>query len=779
MAFQTTRLAAVFDTETANIPRLTRSLLVSCQLSRVSRKTDFASLRPSDVRTELMRSVFDAYEEFDDIIAEYFSGSLHECPVVMVHNLAYDIHFLMDYLTRHEMLGHHVDCCFKTSIKPLTVTIKDGDRILLIFWDTLSFSGKSLKRMGEECGVAKGCGEWDYDKVRHLGTELTAEEEHYALQDTVIPWFWLKQWLEMNPEVSADQLAKPILTKTSVVRYKCKQLGMEGGDYGKTKYDRYLECCKRELPKTAVDYNLMLKATSAGWTFTAGNSAGITFENAAKYDATSMHPSHMVTHRYPCDFHTIDNKTGMMFFERVTTRLLEEVLGSWEQPFDSAFNGRFMFINLRPRKHSIFERDNLMLHGSALFGDYIATEEEDNYLASMEVNEVNAAGYSNVVVNPVYSFGKLVSADVCIITLNELNAWVHARVYDWDSVTCTSCSGTSAYRKPPEYVKMSVETMLERKKVVKDAMHCKMPEKRPEWVPAFVFEEWERGEADGEQTKAFYKAVKADLNSLYGMFATNECKEKIVYSDGDFIRDGIRGMEAMPEKPKAWYNFGLRIAAWSRVQQCIAMQLLTDAECASRFINGDTDSFSFEKSQRFCAGLVWDALRPLHEAIDDALVSNGCVAECFNGLGAYMVDCEPSEYCAVGNKRYAYIEDGRLHVASAGVPNKSVEYAICKELGEGRTFSEAVVYGVGYLAEYSPELSGTKYKAQPEYTERLEDDHPVTDYRGDVYVYPMGEQVGIFLAETEKTIGEGFEEDYRKCCENADIEYRGRHVYRL
>lgn len=767
------------DVETVNVSSLMRSLPVSYQLS-LNPQGFCGSLGDGDVRTVLARTDSEIFTNLDKLI-ELFKGRT-VTPVVGVHNLAFDIHFLMPYINELAARGYSIDCCFKSSIKPLTITIKDGASPILIFWDTLTFSGKGLARMGEECGCRKKCGDWDYSLERHAKTELTEEEIGYAIADTIVPFMWFKWWGALNPEIPLYALAMPVMTKTSVVRYKCKQMGREVLEFGKPIYERFLECCKAELPKTEQDYNLMIRSTSAGWTFTAGENAGRLCEDVGKYDATSMHPSHMVSHLYPYDFHIIESTDERVeMFESVTTTALEDVLLDWKQPFKCAFNARIMFNGIRPRRGSIFERDDLMLHGSALFEDYETDADCDTESSDLEFNAINSEGFANIAIKPVYSFGKLVSADTCIISLNELNAWVHAQVYEWDSYVVLAMSGTGKFRKPPAYVIKSVEMMLERKQIVKSAMRGAPPRPKPDWVPGDVYNEMLDPSAGGDGSlKAFYKQVKADLNSLYGMFATNEAKQSMVYDNGTFHYDGVRGFENLPGNPKAWYNFGLRIAAWSRVQQCCAMRILTRAGVARSFVNGDTDSFAFRgETDDFW---VVHNLAALHASISGAMRQVLCVPSLrgtvYEGLGLYMQDCEPGKYCAVANKRYAYTgEDGSLHVVSAGVPNESVEYALRKELDAGQPFNAAVVYSLGYLANYAQDLSGTTYKDAPEYGECLLEPYSVQDYKGDWYTYPAGTPVGIYLDETEKALGLGYDADYRKCLENGNIPFRDYHTY--
>lgn len=781
-----TRVVAVFDSETVNYDDAQVSLPVCYQLG-MSNWAPVEELTEECISTEIYRVIAPVYTAFDNIAAMGRSAGV--VPVVAVHNLAYDIHFLMNYFADKATNGCKVECCFKSSIKPLSVTISDDAGALIIFWDTLTFSGKSLAKMGRECGCLKATGDWDYEKTRTAVTPLTEQERFYATQDVIVPFMWLKWWAALNKDVPTNDFGRGILTKTSVVRYKCKTMG--GEEYyrvnnGKRKmslYRGYMRVCANQLPKTPEDYALMVRSTSAGWTFTASNAAGATWHNVRKYDAASMHPSHMVSHRYPLDFEMVSNRdNAQMIFNRCIETPLNKVLDQWTRPFDYAFNARVRFANIRPKAGTVYERDGVMLHGSALFADYAPSFADlDDEASADEFNRINADGYANIAVNPVYSFGKLVTADEIIVSLNELNAWVHSRVYDWDDCEVLSMSASGRFLAPPDYVVMAVTAMLERKKCVKDAMHGAMPDGCPEWMPEHVYALLAAGETDktNETVKAFYQSVKADLNSLYGMFATNEARRSVEYfeDEGDFRYTDAAGFEKLPENPKAWYNFGLRIAAWSRVQQTVAMELMDGCGYVQTLINGDTDSFAFECVEGVTDEDIAAALRPLHTSIErgKTIITNRYApgSALYSGLGLYEVDCEPIEYCAVANKRYAYTSDDggevNIHTASAGVPVASVRMAVTYELDNGAGFSEAVIKAAGYYACYVGDASGTKYKRSPAFCDRLV--HPVTvkDYTGLKYTYPAGSQVGIYLRETDKALGAGFDDDYATCCANAGI----------
>lgn len=783
-----TRVVAALDTETTIIHTSAgaRSVPVTFQVLWTGGKT----LEECEIDTltcNLFRVQDDLASNLAPIVRDGIKGAY--IPVIAIHNLAYDLRFLMAYIQAAYAGGYRVTCCFKSSIKPLTVTISQGRTPRLIFWDTLTFSGMGLARMGKACKWEKLTGSWDYTKSRHAQTPLTDNEIAYAQGDCYTLLAWLKYWMSLNPEIDKGLLGLRVLTKTSVVRTKCRTIAesvkipTKRGKLTSVFYE-YLKVCKTQLPPTEADYKLMIRSTSAGWTFTASRGAGRAWNNVYKYDATSMHPSHMVSHYYPQFFEILEDKEKARFvFSTVCGKPVENVLSNWLRPFEYAFNARVRFKNVRMKKGSLFLRDGVGLHSQAIFSNYESRFDDlDDESSNREFNAINDSGYRNVITNPLYEFSKVVECDEMIISLNELNAWVMAQVYEWDSFEVLEMSASADFKRVPEYVNLSVATMLERKAYVKKLMRG-IELERPEWIPENAYSALQN-DPDGEEAKAFYMLVKADLNSLYGMFATNEFKQRIEY-DGDyntFEYAGLSGFENSPKTPKAWYQFGMRIAAFSRLQQCIALILLDNAGIIQCMVNGDTDSFAFQAVTGKTHEDIARTLTPLHDAITRSIgFINGDRASIFYGLGLYEVDCEPDLYCAVANKRYAYTTDNGayVHVASAGVPITSVERALRFEMERDSNFSRCVIKTLGYEVEYVGSLSGTKARVIPEWGEVLAQDEICEDHLGNLYVYPAGTCTGIALTDTSKVLGAGYEIDYLRTCANAGLNVMAPRHYEL
>ena len=128
-------------------------------------------------------------------------------------------------------------------------------------------------------------------------------------------------------------------------------------------------------------------------------------------------------------------------------------------------------------------------------------------------------------------------------------------------------------------------------------------------------------------------------------------------------------------------------------------------------------------------------------------------------------------------------------VHSAGLSRdsskKAVEYEIAHHLMGGmgfeKAFAAACIYAIGYNACYVGGLAKTRYRKIPEhgFGTELDIEAPIVDYLGNLYTYPIGYPVGIYLQDCDKMLGAGYDLDCSKCCSNAGLPVRGIHHYEI
>ena len=106
-------------------------------------------------------------------------------------------------------------------------------------------------------------------------------------------------------------------------------------------------------------------------------------------------------------------------------------------------------------------------------------------------------------------------------------------------------------------------------------------------APAIV-SSMENGTLSSGDVEATYLSLKADLNAIFGISASNQYRRDTVLSHDGVEYVGEFGICNAPKNPKVWYQFGQRIVGWSRIAQICALELVKPY--AKRVINGDTDS---------------------------------------------------------------------------------------------------------------------------------------------------------------------------------------------
>lgn len=238
--------------------------------------TDLIDITPENVEAhidiELYRHAFELYERLDEIV---YARSAY-VPVILCHNLAFDMYGLSPWLSRHD-----VRVLAKSARKPITFTIRDeSGNPALVIWDTLIFSQQGLERMGKDCGYDKGVGEWDYDLIRTPSTVLTGDEIDYAKRDIYTLITWLAWWLKRNPDIKAEKLGLNVVTKTGIVRERrhVRFSELKGHGMKRNVGHYWLMRCRMEQAKSDDELFTMLAATRGGFTFCASTAASVPFE---------------------------------------------------------------------------------------------------------------------------------------------------------------------------------------------------------------------------------------------------------------------------------------------------------------------------------------------------------------------------------------------------------------------------------------------------------------------------------------------------------------------
>lgn len=765
------KVIGAYDSETTNIvsngikkafPVTHQIGVIDCDISEVT-----ADNIESHTEMHVYRHALELYDFLDSIVMEE-----HEyTPVIAVHNLGFDMYGLSCWLASWAEKAE-VQVTAKSARKPIAFKIVIDDVERLVVWDTLVFSQKSLAYMGEACGYKKLAGEWDYDLVRTPETRLTPAETAYATHDVYTLLAWLGYWCRLNPDIDAGLLGGVVMTKTGVVRRRrlAALSGLKPAK-GKQKVSRMWHTLNEsERFKDDDELFSCVASTRGGYTFCASEHASQVYDlpedgplRVAGYDATSQHPAQIVSHKYPVGFSQVDSETMQAAFDLAVSVTPERMLECWAEPFFCAFHGRFDFSNLRPKKRTVFSRNGVYPLASARLKVYRQDAELSQDSEDFKAY-ISEQGYKDTAVNAHTLFGKLVSAEHASLYLTELAAWEVAQVYEWDSMVAHEGYAATRWTRPTDLAVLSVMRFYKAKADFKKARgeyykceHLSDIAALRGVVPDFVLDGMDDGTIDSATVEATYLGLKADLNALFGIEATNEYRRDTVLGLTGIEYDGDFGVSAGPKSCKAWYQMGQRIVGWSRVAQTLVMELLEPY--VVDIINGDTDSIKvlYDKSNE---AYISEALQRYADALTRAKqhvcarVRRGYPQQFdpLESIGAYVKEFEVAQFCAAWNKAYAMRDADGIHMTLAGVPLRRGIEDMASAYADEHGFKAACDVFLGYNVTYLSELTGLSARAFPEWCAMYVGD--VTDYRG--VTSHVAEPAALCLYDMPKTVNDDF-----------------------
>lgn len=762
------RIVAALDTETTNVDDGFGNVSAFTSLYQIGHlHVPIEDVTPDNVRDActigLFRDDDSAWREVLRIAGEH----AHECvPVVCVHNLGFDMHSVAGKLLAFQERGS-VRVLAKTPQKPISIALKSDDRTVLVIWDTLLFSGMGLAKMGEACGFEKGVGEWDYGLMRAPQTALTADEEDYAKRDIWALFCWLSWYLKTNPVIQPDDLGRFACTKTGAVRVKRRRLleGLRGTGSKKTVGEHWHANNEREKLDDDDMLFTVQACTRGGFTFCASAHAGAVFLEVHAFDAKSQHPAQMVSHLYPVGFTAAPREVLEVDARAVLAVTPDRILGRWACPFPVAFCARFDFLNLRPKRGSLYEKHGIHPLAYARIKHAKYREGRDDEADAQR----EAQGYADQAPDGCdHAFGKVISAPSVTLYLTELGLWEVGQAYEWDAMHAVDGYETARFVRPTDMSILSVLEFYKRKDAIKHI--------RKLWysgnfnaaagacngvLPDYIAHDMGAGVDVSDDLESYYMGSKADLNGLFGIEATNEAKRNMVLDESGIEYTGCEGAANLPKSAKAWYQFGQRIVGWSRIAQHLVMQGL-EPHCTA-IINGDTDSIK-------CSGLDRDAARAFLDRYGRAVDAGkhetmARVRRMFpdrfdelEGIGHYELEAVYPQFYSAWNKSYCVRDEaGRYHITLAGVPSgkrspgehdslEDFAEALHERMGD---FQEVCGCILGYNTTISADITKLRQRSIPRFASRWQG--TVRDWRGDTYQVDAPAAVG--LAPLAKTIG--------------------------
>lgn len=807
------KVAAIFDTETTNIGEgaETRAYPILYIFNDL-RDTPLESYTPDTDDVRFYRRTSEALTYIDDLI-DY--GRAHGyVPIIAAYNLMFDMQTLMLELAQTYTL--HVNAQTATSVYTLDLCV--GDDVVCRFWDTFYLEMGGLRAMGETCGLPKAVGDWDYSLVRTPETPLTDEEMFYARRDVQVIPQYLQWLLRANHWLTPDMLGCRVLTKTSLVRQMARReiggrrVTLQSGK--KITLQRAFEMtCNQEFPKDYKSYALRKACFRGGLTFTSAKTASVVVDNVASLDVTSMHHAFINGRRLPVRFAPTPPELLQIACESIIATPLVDVLAHYDDPFRTGVHVAVRFTNLRLRKGTCFDAWGIAICPRSKFVKTLQadTDYSNNERAKTQENSIRAHGYVDSAINPTYAFGKLYSADECILHVNEIELWNVAQVYEYDEMHVLYGEATTKTIVPPDYVTLQSNMLFARKTDVKNLIKgytegVPYADDIPESIPEGIARDAKAGTLSMKFLQSYYgSTVKGQFNGIYGTQAQDIMKADYrVTEDGELKVDRTtvctpeNFAKKRPKTPRVLYTYGMRIVAGSRMHLVIAMMLVY-ARLGDRatVTGGDTDSLKISCADDVTDTALLDALEPLHTAIETAInrtmrrvrTTAPDMASTLDHIGKFEVeDCgggatRYAEHVELWNKaRVSLDAGGRVHVTCAGLPRPDGAYTIEEFLHDlmaaGHDFAEAVTMSLGYDVLVDYDICHTLQRNRPHVWDRYVG--IVTDYRGETTHVDVPEAIALYpsgrwLGESDKQAN-GENIAYLRALYNRNVETEPREL---
>lgn len=779
-------IAGAFDTETTNLTdRKAFAVLYTLNIIHSVSNYDTADAHLYHSPEEMMDAI-------DTMIEAYRDTGF--TPIIAAYNLVFDLTTLLPYIRSEYAV--EVSARSGTNVYTLDLmTEEEQPRCVLRFWDTFWLDTNGLASMGRTCGISKATGAWDYSLARTPSTPLTKDEEGYAIRDVEVIPAYLKWVLEAYPFINESDLGSTILTKTSIVRTYAKRVigkRVTPSERGTTTEKAFLAFCNREQPKTYAGMALRQACFRGGLAFTAANYAGEVLTNVKSLDAVSMHHAHINGHYVPERFREASIGTISAIAKSVVRMSVKEVLARYAKPFAGAFHATIQFDGISLKPGTAFTKYGIGLLAMDKFrkqAQYYDKEDDTggNEATNESITAIRENGFIDIAVNPVFAYGKLMSAERIIVNVTELELFAMGQVYTWDAMKVIRGELSTSFTRPPDYITLQSNALFEMKMAAKHLDQTydgtPYPEAVPNSVPASIREGVRRGELSTDWVHAWYvTTVKGMFNGIFGTQAQNEYKPEYMVTDDGIIvdRDQITTPETYKKKHNGHvlYTYGIRIAGWSRVHLIIAIGLLWETFGERVIITGgDTDSIKMSVADSITDADILEALTPLHEATDAAIgetmerVRRGYpdLASPLTSVGHFeLEDCGGSDHYAAhmeawNKARVSMGVDGRVHVTCAGLPQPSDLYTL------GDWLTDACRGDINRFRKYAPIALGYNTIIANSVSHALETTHPapfsmmdrdVTDYLGNtervkvpeaVCVYPYDKKLGDTTQLTNAT----------------------------
>lgn len=278
---------------------------------------------------------------------------------------------------------------------------------------------------------------------------------------------------------------------------------------------------------------------------------------------------------------------------------------------------------------------------------------------------------------PCCDNGRVLSADVLQTTLTDVDWKIIKNQYSWDKMTITDLHWSRYGYLPNPLVLTCIEYYRDKTTL--------------------------KGSPEGSYDAMLYGKKKALLNSIYGCMAQDQCKQGVIFDGDNFaIKNDPIGelLEKNSKNAYLCYAWGAWITAWARLRLQEGLQLAGDGA-----IYCDTDSV------KYIGDVDWTAY---NEKRIKSSTRSKAYADDKHGkrhyMGVFEFEGQYDNFITLGAKKYAYEQDGELHITVSGV-NKVKGAEELKDAGGLSAFKDGMVFrkGGGTESVYNDDMFHVKH----------------------------------------------------------------------
>lgn len=463
----------------------------------------------------------------------------------------------------------------------------------IIFRCTYYMTNVALSKLTDvyNLPVRKKTGDLDYTLVRNSKTPLSSKELAYCEYDCLVIYYYIKQELSLYKKF--DKIPN---TLTGRVRKELQARVLK--DYN------YRSKVQKSINTDPHIYNLLIDCFAGGYTHANWLYVNEVIKNVTSWDFTSSYPYVMLVEKYPS---------------------------------------------------TAFKKCNIRNIKSILFDDFA-------YIINIEFKNIKSNYFNNIISkskayyieNGVYDNGKIVSASILKIVINEIDLKIIQEFYTFDNYNILEI-----YYANKSY----------------------LPYKLLDFILDKYYNKTAYKNVAGKEY--LYSIEKSKFNSLYGMSVTNTIKDECVFSEYENWTtkklnnsDILEKLNTEHKKGFLSFAYGVWVTSYARYNLLSNVKLLDEY-----VIYCDTDSI------KLVEGYDINVIHNYNKTVDDKIsrVANFYDIDIkrFNPIdcdgithkiGLFDNDGEYLYFKTLGAKKYCYIDKAKkeLHITVAGVPKKGV-----------------------------------------------------------------------------------------------------------